>query len=461
MKKVFVGFLIALGSIGVIFAITAARRAPTIRPKVNVGGIEVGGLTVEEAERKLRIWWEEEKKKPLSLHSDKLKGQLPDMRPSELGITLDDRASIAKLPLQDALADAKAVVTREEFPEQTFETQYKLNGEPNTHFLNLVKIAAGKPTPARVIVENGFIVRRPESPIDTLDETRLMDAVAKAIKENQAVELPIVEAPKAVPDEKLAQITETVSEFSTHFPKRQFNRNANLKLASSKLNGVVLMPGDQLSFNKTVGQRTLKNGFMLAGVYKNGKHDTGIGGGICQVSTTLYNASLFGNLKIVRRSNHSMPVAYVPLGRDATVDYGSLDLVIQNDYQTPIAITSEFKPGTLTFRILGKREPGQTVKIVQEGGKSWDRNVQVIHDPKLRAGATIVVDKGSRGHSIRTFRLVYRNGVLVHKQPLGFSFYGGGDKIIAVGPAAPALPTVPVLQGTKISNPTQPPASGG
>jgi vancomycin resistance protein YoaR len=452
MKRVVGGVSIALAGTTMALTLTGARQAPTIRPNVSVAGVEVGGDSVEDAARKLRVWWESEKLKQLKVHSDFAKSTEPLFRPSEFTVTLDDAASIAKLPLQAAVGDTSSG----DYPEQKFDAILKWTGEEPLKFEAWVKRTIGAPRPARVRYVKGVIEALPEVEGYELDKSNLAQAVGKAIKDDEPVELPIVWAPKKIPDEKLAEIKEVVSEFHTHFPKRQFNRNSNIKLASSRLNGVILMPGEQLSFNKTVGERTIKQGFKLAGVYKNGKHDTGIGGGICQVSTTLYNASLFGNLKIVRRSNHSMPVAYVPLGRDATVDFGSLDLVVANDYPTPIAINSEYVPGTLTFRVLGKKVPGETVKIIQVGGKSWDRTVQVIHDPKLKPGATVLVDKGSRGHSIRTYRLVFRNGVLTKKEQLGFSYYGGGDKIIAVGPTPPpvtTLPVMPAISGTKISAP--------
>src|SRR5262249_4274073 len=159
------------------------------------------------------------------------------------------------------------------------------------------------------------------------------------------------------------------------------------------------------SFNGTVGRRTEKAGFQIAGVYKNGKHDFDVGGGICQVSTTLYNAALLDDLKIVERHNHSMPVAYVPLGRDATVDYGALDLEIANNSDHPIAINSEFHPGKLTFRILGKKDKSLDVKIESDGSQRWDPGTQLVSDPSLPAGKRKVIDKGSSGRQVSTYRL--------------------------------------------------------
>src|SRR5476649_2318000 len=104
MKRAVVGVLVAFGGISAVLAITAARRAPTIRPNVTVAGVAVGGDTVEDAARKLRIWWEAEKLKPLKLHSALIKTTLPELKPADLGVTLDDEASVSKLPVQTVLA---------------------------------------------------------------------------------------------------------------------------------------------------------------------------------------------------------------------------------------------------------------------------------------------------------------------------------------------------------------------
>lgn len=256
-----------------------------------------------------------------------------------------------------------------------------------------------------------------------------------AVLHQSNVAVPFVEGSKRVTDADLASIKEVESEFTTHFPTSKTNRCSNIKLASSKFNGLVLMPGDRISFNNTVGRRTEKAGFQIAGVYKNGKHDFDVGGGICQVSTTLYNAALFANLKIVHRHNHSMPVAYVPLGRDATVDYGVLDLDIENNLDHPIALNSEYQPGKLTFRILGQKDKGLEVKIETDGRQRWNPGTQIVVDPTLAAGVRKVVDKGASGQQINTYRVVYRDGKFVKREALGTSYYKGGQKIVAVGRA--------------------------
>jgi vancomycin resistance protein YoaR len=214
----------------------------------------------------------------------------------------------------------------------------------------------------------------------------------------------------------------------------------------------MIMPGEKMGFNETVGQRTLAGGYKIAGVYVNGRHDTGIGGGICQVSTTLYNASLFANLKVLERTNHSLPVPYVPLGRDATVNYGAQNLVIQNTMATPIVVVSQYQPGKLTFRILGKKEEGLEVKLYQGRVHSYGGGTRREYDPKLPAGATKVQHNGDN-RSVQTFRAVYKNGVKVSTETLKDSHYDGGGTIITFGPKAKPKPLAPVTTTPGI-NPT-------
>ncbi|MDR3687862.1 MAG: VanW family protein [Fimbriimonas sp.] len=418
-------------------------QGPLVRPHSIVAGIDLGGMSREDAQKRLRVWWEDQRVRQLTLHTNLTSDPFPKMTAGELGVTLDDVATVASLPVLDLGVGPQGADA-----DHTYEPVYKLVTPPQGKLLELLGQYFRKPRPARAVLVKGVIYREPEISTVELNEQALPEAVGQAIKTGGVLQLPLLQGPKRVPDEKLAEITDVVFSFSTRFPKRQYSRNSNIKLASSKLNGVIVLPGEKISFNGVVGMRTIERGFKLAGVYKHGRHDTGIGGGICQVSTTLYNACLFSDLKILRRSNHSMPVAYVPIGRDATVDYGNLDLVVQNDKPYAIAISSYFEPGLLTFRVLGKKDPSISVKLEQVGAKSWDTGVQIVQDPKLPAGSKEVVEKGSRGHSVTTYRLVYKNGVLQDRQLLNHSYYEGGEKIVAVGPSM-AVPVLPKA-GTRV-----------
>jgi len=445
MKHLSYGALVSLAG-AISLTQTAAAQQPLL-PHVKVGTVDVGGMTPDEAAKALRVWWEGEKTTKLKVVSPALRGVAPMLKPSEMGIALDDVATIAHIP-----AIAEGTSNSGELP--SYPLVFKTNPAFLAAFERKMAAAIGPNRPARVIYVKGAIVREPEIAGAAIDETKFLASVGQAIQSDHKVLLPVIEGTKKTSDETLGQIKEVVSEYTTHFPTSKRTRCANIKLAAHIIDGTVLMPGEQFSFNGVVGRRTLKAGFQVAGVYINGQHDTGVGGGICQVSTTLYNSALLSNLAIHRRSNHSLPVAYVPLGRDATVDYGNLDLVFENTYPTPIAISSAYAPGRLTFRILGQKQPGLSVKIIQTGSSSSSMVTEHVTDPHLALGKKRVIKPGARFHSVSTQRLVYMDGKLVKKESLGHSRYGGQPRIVAVGAKPPV-----VIPGTPPSGPG--PVDGG
>ncbi|HLK16139.1 MAG TPA: VanW family protein [Fimbriimonadaceae bacterium] len=438
--------------------VLAARYVPTIKPNTFVGSIEIGNLTPEEAAKKVREWWYSVKAKPLKVTLKDHDLGIGELTPSQLDTTIDDAASVAGAPLDTAITSTEHLIGQGDTAKTTLELKFKSAGVKLPKLENAVH-AASNPRPAKFAYSDGQVYVKPEVAGYKLDQAALPPVVGKAVQDGTAVNLPVVDSPHQISDAELAGITDLVSSFTTHFPYRA-NRVNNIRVASGRLSGIFLRPGDRMSFNTIVGRRTIEGGFKDAPVYKNGKHDHGVGGGICQVSTTLYNACLLGDLKIVQRFNHSLPVPYVPLGRDATVDYGSRDLIVENSYKTPIVVISAFREGTLTFRVLGKRDPDLEVKIERTGETSFGGPVQYITDKTLPPGKTKVIEKGSTGHAVTTFRLVYKGGKLVAREPLGRSYYIPAKRIVARGPAAPVVAPGPVTAtpGTPPPGSVPPPA---
>lgn len=143
------------------------------------------------------------------------------------------------------------------------------------------------------------------------------------------------------------------------------NRSNNIAVAASRLNNIVIMPGQTVSVSDTILPRTRANGYLEAGVYLNGVHTTGLGGGVCQVSSTVYNAVMNAGLTVTERKQHSMPVSYLPLGLDAAIAAGSKDLKFRNDYTTPVvlqAVTSN-KKLTVNVLVLSGELNGRTYKL--------------------------------------------------------------------------------------------------
>ncbi len=146
-----------------------------------------------------------------------------------------------------------------------------------------------------------------------------------------------------------------LSTYSTKYSTRDRDRTTNLQLAASKINGTVLMPGETFSYNQVVGERTIAAGYKEAPIYVSGEVVDGLGGGICQITSTLYNAVLYANLEIVERSNHQFVPSYVSASRDATVVYGSIDFKFKNNRDYPIKLVCSVSGGIAKFDIYGLR----------------------------------------------------------------------------------------------------------
>lgn len=219
--------------------------------------------------------------------------------------------------------------------------------------------------------------------------------------------------------------------YSTTFSTSNTNRTTNIKLASNKINGVVLMPGEQFSYNTVVGQRTARAGFKSAAAYVSGKVVNEIGGGICQVSSTLYNTALRANLEIIKRSNHRFATGYVPLSTDATVSWGGPEFIFKNSRKYPIKIVSTVTGGKIKVDIYGCKEEVEYEVIIQSKTlQTIPMKTEYRTNTSLPAGTTKTVQKGHAGYKSRAYRILKLNGSVVSKQLLSTDTYAQLSTII-------------------------------
>ena len=179
-----------------------------------------------------------------------------------------------------------------------------------------------------------------------------------------------------------------LSSFSTKYDESNVPRSKNLKIALSKLNGVVIMPGEVFSYNKTLGKRTVEDGYQYANGFAGGKVVPMLAGGICQISSTLYDAALYANMKIIERHNHMFQAGYVEPGKDATVVYGSLDFQFENTRKYPIMLKTKSGGGLAEIKIFGiKEEVEYDIEIITEVQSYTSYNVVYENDTNLAPGA--------------------------------------------------------------------------
>ena len=234
--------------------------------------------------------------------------------------------------------------------------------------------------------------------------------------------------PEAFPD-KLAT-------FSTRYDVSDKGRTTNLELACNKINGTVVLSGDTFSYNKVVGARTAGAGYKNAKIYEAGKVVDGIGGGICQISSTLYNAVLNANLEIVERKNHQFVTSYVEPGMDATVVYGLTDFKFKNTRQYPVRVVATAKNGIATVTIYGIKEDKEyTFKFDVKRVATIPSTTEYIDDSTLPAGTEKVEQKGTNGLKTETYMTKLLNGKAISTTLVSKDTYNAMTRIIRRGTA--------------------------
>lgn len=297
-----------------------------------------------------------------------------------------------------------------------------------------------------------------------VDKALLADVAAK-INAGSSSTIPVTVTEPANTTEFLESklFSATLASYSTTFSTAAANRADNVALAASKINDTILAPGEVFSYAEVLGNPSLANGFKVAPVYENGKTSQGVGGGVCQVSSTLYSAVLYADLEVVTRQNHSLTVAYVPKGQDATFAYGAIDFKFKNNTGYPVKISAGTNGGRLTVSIIGaKRDVERTVQLSHRTVSTTEPTVKETKDPTLPVGTKQVTSAGKTGYVVETTKTVYENGKEVSSKMITRSTYRMVPTEVTVGTKEEAAPTVadPAIAPTTESVPavTQTPA---
>lgn len=291
---------------------------------------------------------------------------------------------------------------------------------------------------------NPYELHKEEDGLDfaiTLDEARAMVADRQ---DTYTIPLKVLKPKITVKSLPQEAFPDQLATYSTTYASSNYNRSTNISLAASAVNGTVLMPGETFSYNGTLGQRTTAKGYREAGAYVNGQVSTEVGGGICQVSSTLYNAALLCNLEIVARTNHSFEPSYVPAGQDATVSWKSPDFQFKNNREYPIKLVASAGGGRVTFIIYGvKSNDDYEVKIQSSKTGSIPFSTQYVNDDSLPVGTTKVTQSGSNGCRSVTYKILYKNGQEVSRTLINSDTYNPHNQVIAKGTKPVEVQPVP------------------
>jgi len=237
-----------------------------------------------------------------------------------------------------------------------------------------------------------------------------------------------------------------IGSFSTNFSPGDVGRNNNLLTAANKLNDKVVYPGEIFSTNEAFGAMTYENGYHMAPVIMDGKIENGMGGGICQVSSTLYNALLYAELEIVERRNHSMKVGYADYGFDATLVEGAIDLRFKNDTDYLIFIESYIEDGRqVVVNIYGHElhSPGRTLKFINQLAETVAPAEElIVENPNLPYGAREIKSAPRNGYRYNVYKIIMEDGVEIERELVNVSYYRPvrGEVIVGTSPDASSAP---------------------
>lgn len=285
---------------------------------------------------------------------------------------------------------------------------------------NVIEIPVKDATPSKIVVsklkeeveqevQDAYVdkltgIHKEKDGIEFAISDEEIENMLKEEKEEYTIPLKITKPSKTVETLGEDMFVNLLATFTTNFDSSNVNRNNNLVLAAEKLNGTIVNPGEEFSYNDTLGQRTVEAGFKEAGVYSGDGVEIGLGGGICQMSSTLYNAVLLSDLEVTERSNHMYLTHYIDAGKDATVSWGTLDFKFKNNRTYPVKIVAQAGDGVCRVDIRGiKEDTDKTVIVESKVLEYLPYETKYKYNGSLEYGQEVVVQDGEDGCVSETY----------------------------------------------------------
>ncbi|WP_294153899.1 VanW family protein [uncultured Clostridium sp.] len=419
-----------------------------IYPGVTVQNINLVGMTKDEAKVKLKESLEGEIDKkvlPINIEGKIYELKYADISPSyDVDTTVDEAVQYGK---DSGLFEKYLSIKGKRKNEIGLAFSYDEN-KLKEFEESIIKEVNKEPVNASINIVGDKVQINPEEDgigidVDTLD-TKIKEALNGDINSENEVDVEAEVTKAKITSKELSKVKDVMGSFSTSYGTSAAGRSHNIELATKSINGTIVMPGETFSFNDVVGPRTEEAGFQEAGTYVGNKVEPGIGGGICQVSTTLYRAVMRANIRSTERTNHSMAVGYALPGLDATVAYGYLDYKFKNTYDFPIYIQGYTAGKVVTYNIYGDTSAldGKTYDMVNEILETIPPETKIIDDPALDEGTEVNEGGSMIGYRASAYQVEYQNGVEVSREKVSTDTYTKVDSTIRKGtkPVTPAQP---------------------
>jgi len=434
----FLGIIVLFSTVSMFATNTAFMVTNEVYHGVVVGDIPVGGLTLEEAEIKLSSAFQERVKQPVIFIEYK-NTKWPIMA-SDFDLSID-----AKALSEQAYSIGRTgnifyqIKERYLTVNRGVQIPFALNYDTQkltTIINNVARNVDRDPQNASIRYENTTVQIIPEIIGLKVEVAKALSDSVKYINEKLGsnVPLPVSELLPNIVSSDLENINALISSYTTQFDSMDRNRSENILLAAKSIHGTLVKAGQEFSFNTNVGPRLAQNGYKEAPVFIEGKLVPDFGGGVCQVSSTLYNAVLLADMTIVERTPHFRPPGYIPLGQDATVADNLLDFRFKNLTASNIYIASETIANQLTILVFGKLNHNPPdIRVLTGENKVIEPNTIIKQDPMLELGKQVVESEGQKGFYVTTYRVKYVNNQEIKREFLAADEFKPVDHIIRIG----------------------------
>lgn len=442
--------VVAIAGIVTLFAKDNFGNKTQICDGISIGSIDVGDLTEEQAQKKVETYITDRQQQRLvvSVQDNQVEATAQDA-----GLTIPEKdyaGEALQIGKKGNLWEKFQEICKAEKGEKDIALEPEINDDTLKSFIETKCSAYDiKAKDSRLKFKNGALKATKSKEGLEVQVDNTLDAVKKALLDKKAAEKDTIEVKADVEvtqpkftQEEASQCTDLLGKYSTTYATYQVERSSNVATAAGRINGTVLEPGETFSTIKVIKDRTEANGYKAAPEYSSGKVVSGIGGGVCQVSTTLYNAVLNAELKVVERSPHSMVVAYVPVSRDAAISGDYKDFKFKNNTDYPIYIMGSASGGVLSFRVYGHetREAGREISFESEITDTIEPGEEVVtEDPTLPASYRTVTQSAHVGYKAKLWKIIKVNGVQTDKVQINTSAYNASPQYVTVGkqPATP------------------------
>lgn len=442
--------IMGIGLFSVIIGVTGmqvhAQEENRILPGIYVEDISLGGKTAEEAQSELSNYVEELSQKEIPLVV--VGGNQITITPADIGFhwvnqeIVEEAASIGQ---KGNVVQRYKAAKDLEYQNIVYRFDFDFDRELLTQVLSERCAAFNvEAKDASLSRENGVFVIHPGQAGEVVDTEAANKVLEQYFdgnweKETASIELPVTKSEPRGSKEELEKVRDVLGTFSTSFKTSGPSRSANVRNGCELINGTVLYPGDEFSAYEAVSPFTEANGYYMAGSYLNGQVVDSLGGGICQVSTTLYNAVLLSELEVTERHNHSMIVTYVDPSADAAIAESSgKDFKFVNNYDVPIYIegyTTDDKQICFTIYGMETRDSGHQVRYESEVVSKTYPDSEVIYANEGLPVGSVSVQSAHIGYKANLWKVVTENGTEVSREKINSSSYMVAPRTATVGVA--------------------------